>query len=165
MPPRGGTAENGDQVSPAMTPFVTGPVTNKVLPPVRVVPGKGLIPEPAVDPNEFPLPFAVSGIKPKLGTEPPATQTPSTNTGKTRGSANSEQTVGGRAAAAPSLPARKKSEALHSTNKSPEGDAKSSASDETDPDETDPAKKKPRKPVTLDPALLQRALQQRNQGR
>ena len=88
---RGGTAENGDQMAAASTPFVTGPVTNKVLPPVRVVPGKGVMPETSVDPNEFPLPFAVSGTRPVIGTKPPVTQPPPTKAGKPRGSASPDK--------------------------------------------------------------------------
>src|SRR5208283_3629075 len=54
-------AQDTEQTGSATRPFVTGPVTNKTLPPMRVVPGKGVIPDTSVDPNEFPLPFAVSG--------------------------------------------------------------------------------------------------------
>ena len=41
---RGRAAEGTEQVGIAPRPFVTGPVTNKILPPARAVPGKGMIP-------------------------------------------------------------------------------------------------------------------------
>ena len=44
--------------------FVTGPVETKVLPPMRFEQGKGMVPETAVGPDAFPLPFAAGG-KPK----------------------------------------------------------------------------------------------------
>jgi len=158
-------AQDPDQTGIAARPFVTGPVTNKILPPARVVPGKGVIPDSSVDPNEFPLPFAVSGTKPKTGTKGPLTQTPETKAVKPGGSTGTDPAGGGRAAAAVSAPARKKAEPSLSTDTAAAVDPASSPNDANDPAETDPAKKKPRKPLTLDPAILQRALQLRNQGR
>ena len=158
-------AQDTDQTSIAARPFVTGPVTNKTLPPAHVVPGKGVIPDSSVDPNEFPLPFAVSGTKPKIGTKGPLTQTPETKAVKPGGSAGTDPAGGGRTAAAVSAPARKKAEPSHSTDTEAAVDPASIPNDANDPAETDPAKKKPRKPLSLDPAILQRALQLRNQGR
>ncbi len=162
---RGRLAEDTEQVGSTPSPFVTGPVTNKVLPPMRAVPGKGMIPETSVDPNEFPLPFAVSGTNPKIGTKPPVPQMPAKNAVKPQGPAGSDQAPGARAAVPAPVAARKKSDPAHPTDTSAEGDPKSSAGDASDADDTETAKKKPRKPITLDPAILQRALQQRNQGR
>jgi len=162
---RGRIADEPEQLGSATRPFVTGPVTNKTLPPMRVVPGKGVIPDTSVDPNEFPLPFAVSGTKPKIGTEPPLTQTPETKAVEPGDSAGTDPAGGGRAAAAVSAPARKKAEPSHSTETEAATGPASSPNDANDPAETDPAKKKPPKPLNLDPAILQRALQLRNQGR
>ena len=157
--------QDTEQTGSAARPFVTGPVTNKTLPPTRVVPGKGVIPDTSVEPNEFPLPFAVSGAKPKIGTKGPLTQTPETKVVKPGDSAATDPAGGVRAAAAVSAPARKKAEPSHSTETEAAADPASSPNDANDPAETDPAKKKPRKPLTLDPAILQRALQLRNQDR
>ena len=162
---RGGIAESGDQLVPASTPFATGPVTNKVLPPVRVVPGKGVMPDTSVDPNEFPLPFAVSGTRPVIGTKPPMTQPPPINAGKPRGSASPDKAASAQASRAAAIPAPRKFDPSHAADTAAGAGPKSGPSDPDDPDETDTPKKKPRKPVTLDPAILQRALQQRNQGR
>ena len=157
--------QDTEQTGSAARPFVTGPVTNKTLPPTRVVPGKGVIPDTSVEPNEFPLPFAVSGAKPKIGTKGPLTQMPETKVVKPGDSAATDPAGGVRAAAAVSAPARKKAEPSHSTETEAAADPASSPNDANDPAETDPAKKKPRKPLTLDPAILQRALQLRNQDR
>jgi hypothetical protein len=162
---RGHSLEETEQVGTATGPFVTGPVTNKTLPPVRVVPGKGVIPETSVDPNEFPLPFAVSGTKPKIATKSPLTQKTVTKAVKPGGSAGSNPTGGGRDMAEDAAPARKRTEPSHSTNTAVGADPAVSSNNSSDPDDADSAKKKPRKPLSLDPALLQRALQLRNQGR
>ncbi len=162
---RGRVAEDTEQLGSAARPFVTGPVTNKTLPPARVVPGKGVVPDTSVDPNEFPLPFAVSGVKPDIGAERPLTPAPETKAVQPGGSGESDPASGGRAAAAVSAPARKEAEPSHSTDTAAAVDPASSPNDANDPAETDPAKKKPRKPLNLDPAILQRALQLRNQGR
>jgi hypothetical protein len=124
-----------------------------------------VIADTSVDPNEFPLPFAVSGTKPQSGTKPPLTQTPETKAVQPGDSAGTDLAGGGRAAAAVSAPARKKAEPSHSTETEDAAGPASSPNDANDPAETDPAKKKPRKPLNLDPAILQRALQLRNQGR
>jgi len=162
---RGRIADEPEELGSATRPFVTGPVTNKTLPPVRVVPGKGVIPDTSVDPNEFPLPFAVSGTKPKIGTKPPLPQTPETNAVKPGGAAGTDPAGGGRAAAEVSASARKKAEPSRSSETEAAGDPTSGSNGAHDPAETDPAKKKPRKPPKLDPDILQRALQLRNQGR
>ena len=117
-----------------------------------------MIPETSVDPNEFPLPFAVSGVKPKMGTEPPTTQTPATNFVKPRDSADTHHGGAAPAATAASTPVRKKSDSsqMNNTAAKAEGDPKSSTSDTSDPADTDPERKKSRKPIKIDPAILQR---------
>jgi len=162
---RGPIADEPEQLGSATRPFVTGPVTNKNLPPMRVVPGKGVIPDTSVDPSEFPLPFAVSGAKPNVGPKRPLTQAPETKVSKPAGSVETDSAGGGRVAPADSSPARKKGETVRSTETKAAADPASSPTDANDPAETDPAKKKPRKPPKLDPDILQRALQLRNQGR
>ena len=63
-----GRASSGSETVGATRRFVTGPVETKNMPPLRAFPGQhALVPEPAADPNEFPVPFAVGGAKPKLG--------------------------------------------------------------------------------------------------
>jgi len=161
---RGRIADEPEQLGPSTRPFVTGPVTNKTLPPVRVVPGKGVIPDTSVDPDEFPLPFAVSGAKPKIAAQPPLTPTPGTNAPKPGGSAGTDTAAGGRDAAVISAPARKKAEPARSTDTKDTADPASSPKDANDPAAADPARK-PRKPPKLDPDILHRALQLRNQGR
>ena len=163
---RGRAAEGTEQVGSSPRPFVTGPVTNKFLPPSRAVPGKGMIPETSVDPNEFPLPFAVSGVKAKIGNEPSATQAPATNHVQPGGSADSHHSGAVLAAKAAATPVRMNRDTSDLRKAAAEagGDPKSSSSDTSDRGDTVPEKKKPRKPIKLDPAILQRALQQRNQG-
>ena len=111
-----------------------------------------------MDPNEFPLPFAVSGVKPKMGTEPPTTQTPATNFVKPRDSADTHHGERAPAATAASTPVRKKSDSsqMNNTAAKAEGDPKSSTSDASDPADTEPERKKSRKPIKIDPAILQR---------
>jgi len=162
---RGQIADEPEQLGPATRPFVTGPVTHKVLPPLRVVPGKGVIPDTGVDPDEFPLPFAVSGAKPNVGPKRPVTQAPATKVLKPDGSGETDPAGGGRAATAVSAPARKKAELSQPTETKAAADPASSPGDGDDPADTDAVKKKPRKPPKLDPDLLQRTLQLRNQGR
>ncbi len=162
---RGRIADEPEELGSGTRPFVTGPVTNKVLPPMRVVPGKGVVPDTSVDPNEFPLPFAVGGGKPNVGPRRPATQAPETKVVRPDGSGETEPAGGGRAATAAPAGARKKAELSQSTETKAAADPASSPGDANDPADTDPAKKKPRKPPKLDPDILQRALQLRNQGR
>ena len=58
---------------PDIKPFVTGPVEHKSLPPMRALPGQHrLVPDTNPDPDEFPLPFAVGGGRPKGMTGPRA---------------------------------------------------------------------------------------------
>ena len=160
------TADATEQVGNTTGPFVTGPVTNKTSPPVRFVPGKGVIPDTSVDPNEFPLPFAVSGTKPQSGSQPPLTQTPESKTGKPGRSTGTDPTAGGRSAASAAAAGQKKAGPSHSTDTAAKADPEASMNNARPPEDTDAAKKKPKKPpLTLDPNLLQRALQIRNQGR
>jgi hypothetical protein len=154
------------QVGAATRPFVTGPVDTKTLPPARAVPGKGVVAETSVDPNEFPIPFAVSGVKPDVATKPrQVPRQPETKAVNHGGSAASEPAAGTLPATSASAPSQKTADPSRSTAAEGAADRASGSTDASDPAETDPAKKKPRKPLSLDPAILQRALQLRNQGR
>ena len=62
-----GRISSGSETVGVTRRFATGPVETKTLPPMRAVPGQGMVPETATDPDEFPVPFAVGGVKPKLG--------------------------------------------------------------------------------------------------
>ena len=104
--------------------------------PSRYEPGRSARPEGDGGPDEFPVPFAISGKKPKLAnradTDPAAGRKPTAPRG-------------------PSI--------------LPKGQETTADPDEM-ADPADPAaKKKPRKPLKLDPSILERALQQRNQNR
>ena len=144
-------AEETEQVGTATGPFVTGPVTNKTLPPVRVVPGKGVIPETSVDPNEFPLPFAVSGTKPKVGTKPPLTKTPETKAVKSGGAVGADPAGGGRVAAEAAASTRKKTEPSHLADTAAGADPRSGSNDASDPDERTPPRRSRRNPSLSTP--------------
>jgi len=130
------------QAASGLSPEATGggpSLEATVLPPMRFQPGKGLQPDDAADPNEFPIPFAISGAKPKEG----ATGQPAkTSDGKTL-SPEAPRTRDGQGA-------------TNATTASTSG---------KDPADGETTKKSPRKPLKLDPGILQRALQLRNQGR
>jgi hypothetical protein len=134
----------------------------EVLPPLRYEKGKGLTVESKNDPSEFPIPFAVSGVKPKPGEKPPAARnaawTPAAPGTKTTTPASNDAPGGQKASsvaneAGPAAEAAKTSIAAGTGN------------DPDDSSEEASAKKKNRKPLKLDPTILQRALQMRNQNR
>jgi hypothetical protein len=129
-------------------PFPTGPVTVKELPPVRVIPGQGIVPDDAADPNEFPAPFAVSGQRPPNQPAPKRPAHPPTI----------KHTETAKKGSQPDAASEAASTSATETDTPDPIDVK-------DPSATDPPVKKPRKPLTLDPAILQRALQLRNQNR
>jgi hypothetical protein len=158
-------AEETEPAGNTTGPFVTGPITNKTLPPVRIVPGKGLVADTSADPNEFPLPFAVSGKKGKTDTQATLVQSPHAKPVKPGVTAGTEPAGSGRGPAESAISGRKKTGFSYSTDTKTAADPASGWNDRRAPEETDPALKKPRKPLTLDPAILQRALQLRNQGR
>jgi hypothetical protein len=124
-----------------------------VLPPTRFEPGKGLQVEAEVDPSEFPLPFAVSGVRPPIAA--PASATPQEAKQRPAGSLPAD-----RAPASP--PGTKVGDPKAPSV--PRGPS-SASSDPASATETAAATEKPRKPLKLDPTLLQRALQLRNQNR
>jgi hypothetical protein len=146
-------------------PFVTGPVINKTLPPVRVVPGKGLVADTSVDPNEFPLPFAASGTKARIDNQAMIVQSPNAKAVKPGGAAANDPAGSGRVTAESAAPGLKKAGFSYSTDMNTKAVPASGSNDGRAAEETVPAMKKPRKPLNLDPAILQRALQLRNQGR
>ncbi|MBV8486954.1 MAG: hypothetical protein JO161_01625 [Planctomycetaceae bacterium] len=122
-------------------PFPTGPVRVKELPPVRVIPGQGIVPDNSADPNEFPAPFAISGQKPPIRPEPKR-PTPSPTMTQAEMSKKADLPVVGS-----------------------EASSTITAADAKETSATDPPIQKPQKPLTLDPTILQRALQLRNQNR
>ncbi|MGO9601360.1 MAG: hypothetical protein ACLP7Q_25550 [Isosphaeraceae bacterium] len=155
-PPQGADEENAfasqrSRIVPApdssamkTKPFPTGPVTVKELPPVRVIPGQGVVPDSSADPNEFPAPFAISGQGPprQAAPKPPIAPTITKSVDKARSPIHPDTAT--------------------------EASLASAVADTADAEKTlatDPALTKPRKPLTLDPTILQRALQLRNQNR
>ena len=124
-------------------PAPTGelPLDVTVIPPVRFEPGKGAAVEGRTDPDEFPVPFAISGKKPKLANSSEADRRPD------------------RKAKSPSPAPRDRAGSLPPL---PSGDDPASADPKDSPGggvATKPSKLK------LDPAILQRALQLKNQNR
>jgi hypothetical protein len=130
-------------------PKATGALAKTPVNPPNA-PGTGgpLISQDPTDPQEFPIPFAISGVRPKLA--PPKSATD-------------------RSAKRPPIPPPTK---VHSAN------AKTKPATVPDDDEGDddddlpkpPTKKAgttkaPAKPLTIDPKLLERALQNRNANR
>jgi hypothetical protein len=139
-------------------------IENKVIPPARFVPGRGLVPDSEqANPEEFPVPFA-------LGGEAPATQP----------SAKGDDRVNPAGAVSPSSPKRvgtKKHSAMLPPDLPPEFDERNYPdrvdAEGENPDDANPASetepsgstaKKARKPLKLDRNLLERALKLRNSG-
>jgi hypothetical protein len=112
------------------------PIDAGISRPVRGEAGGNARPESDGGPDEFPIPFAISGKKPKLASGPAAARPQDVKP------------------TAPRIPAN--------LPKLPETTA--DADEMADPADQ-AAKKKPRKPLKLDPSILERALQQRNQNR
>lgn len=127
---------------------VGGPLqtTTKVIPPMRYSPGTGWADDAAADPNEFPVPFAVSGVKPNLPAASAASAIPKPKRLPIAKPA---------AANAPGLPPL------------PSADQAAAALEAGEDDEPTPppAAKKPAPKLKLDPALLERALQLKNNRR
>jgi hypothetical protein len=124
--------------------FSTGPVETKVLPPVRFDPAKGMVPETKLDPDEFPLPFAVGGSKPKTSAiPPPRTMIPSGSK------------------VLPSKPAS----SLAAEGPGTKASAEDRSDDQTAESAAAATEKPRKKPLKLDPTILQRALQLKNQNR
>jgi hypothetical protein len=118
--------------------FVAPPPTHRVIqtPDMRFVPGQGMV-EDESGGADAPVPFAVSGVMPKLPPEgqgrPAAQASPAIPRPRTVAPA----------ADAPPLP---------------------SADDEDDEDDLPPPPKKPSKPLKLDPEMLRRTLQLKHGG-
>jgi hypothetical protein len=134
----------------------------EILPPLRYEKGKGLIVESKNDPSEFPIPFAVSGVKPKPGEEPRAARTVTANPAAPRAKIPPPASYDGtRGQQAPST----------AKGANPASDAAKTAvptatsGNPSDSSEDASAKNKTRKPLKFDPSILQRALQLRNQNR
>jgi hypothetical protein len=147
--------EAADPAGSLPSPTRELPLDVTVMPPVRYEQGKGLAVEGPSDPNEFPVPFAISGKKPPVpaptrqgsaGDAPArgATKASATNA---EGAANAKASSG-QAVAPPALP--------------PGSDAVPAAINDPTEDKTG---KKPSKKLKIDPSILQRALQLRNQNR
>ncbi|QEH38299.1 hypothetical protein OJF2_68970 [Aquisphaera giovannonii] len=133
---------------PTSRPFPTGPVINKSTPPVRAVPGRGMVVDNSNDPAEFPVPFAVSGARPPASpaTKPALAGRP-------------------RAATPPAKPAPAAASPADDGVVPASAPADAAGDDTGDEPPLPEPGKKPKKPVKLDPGLLQKALQLRNQGR
>jgi len=113
------------------------PARTRIPPPSRFVPGGSLAAEGSnpADPQEFPLPFAITGVKPNL---PPAH------------AASKPTTTGpGGSAAKPASPSAPNASGEQAKGKDGSGGTA----------------KKTSKPLTLDPALLERTLKSLNPGR
>ena len=143
---RGGTVSDSVPAGPPVKPFVTGPVQYKSLPPMRAIPGQHrLVPDTNADPDEFPLPFAVSGGKPQGAAAPQRPQAPRRMP----------------AAALPPLPPATPGA---TTNTAP-NPAVDPAAGAARADTAEAATKKSGKSIKFDPRILQRALQMKNQYR
>ncbi|WP_165247480.1 hypothetical protein [Paludisphaera soli] len=118
--------------------FVAPPPAHRVIqtPDMRYVPGQGMV-EDESGGADAPVPFAVSGVMPKLPPEGPAG-----------------------AQAAPAIP-RPRSAAPVSA---PDAPPLPTADVEDDEDDLPPPPKKPSKPLKLDPEMLRRTLQQKHGG-
>jgi hypothetical protein len=130
------------EVPPPM-PLPAGTVEKRILPPMRYQPGTGMVSDTNQDPNEFPLPFAVTGKTPNLKGAPKASG-PGTLPALPKGSTQSPASAG--------IPA-------------PIPPRQLPASVATGDDEASASARKPHKAVKLDPSLLQKALQLKNQNR
>ncbi len=135
-------------------PAVGGPVQNvieKSLPPMRYEPGRGFNADADADPSQYPIPFAVSGVRPKLppgdGQPSPSIPRPKAAPETVNRSAPSPATASADAKGLPVLPA---------------ADQAAAAVEAGEDDEPASEAVKPAKKLKIDPALLQRALQLRN---
>jgi hypothetical protein len=132
-------------------PAVGGPppMTTINIPPQRYTPGMGWSDDQVADPDEFPVPFAVSGVKPKLPGErrsavPEPRRLPIARPG---------------AAAPNGLPP------LPSADQAAAEALEAAEDDAPSPAAAISAAGQPAKPLKLDPALLQKALQLKNSKR
>lgn len=134
-------------------PFQPPPPT--VIPPVRYTPDQGFVDDSGSDPNQYPVPFAVSGKMPNL---PPVDGQPAALIARPRTAA---ATATAKATApATTTPTAGRLPALPSADQAAAAAIEAGADDEDD--EPVANVKKPAKKLKIDPALLQRALQLRN---
>jgi hypothetical protein len=131
------------------------PIEGSIPPPARSGLGRGTLSEEQKpgDPEEFPLPFVITGTKPKLA---PTSAAP--KAGKTAASSGSTS----KATRAPVTSAT----ARGGSSGKPESVKGATGPPEKDESQTDAATtNKTSKPLKLDPKILERALQLRNQNR
>jgi hypothetical protein len=124
------------------------PKTTINIPPKRFTPGVGWTEDEAANPDEYPVPFAVSGVKPKLpGEGKPAIPAPRRLPIARPGVATPN--------GLPPLPAADQAAAGATEGGEDEVETPSPAAALS-------SAKQPAKPLKLDPALLQKALQLKN---
>jgi hypothetical protein len=157
--------ERPDRGAPAL-PAVRGraplsagmPAETKIPPPSPSAAGRGgsmpMSRNPA-DPEEFPLPFAITGVRPNLPTSDarPKAGSKASSPKPAADASSKAQALAGATTAAAGGPVKPV----------PPTDADKSADQATGKDGSGAPKKT--KPLTLDPKLLERALQSRNAGR
>ena len=127
-------------------PFQPPPPT--VIPPVRYTPDQGFVDDSESDPNQYPVPFAVSGKMPNL---PPLDGQPAAPAAPV-----ARPNPAAARAAAPAAAATVGVSAV------PSADQLAAAIEAGEDDEPVATVKKPAKKLKIDPTLLQRALQMRN---
>jgi hypothetical protein len=164
----GRDSANPDRPGPEAAPMPTDgaraglasefPPQTKIPPPAPFGSGRGAVrmDQNPADPDEFPLPFAITGVKPNLRS-PVAEPAPRARSSSPR-AASGATAQGPVAAGTASAPARgsTKPDSAADRNKSAEAAKGKEAADTS---------KKPAKPLVLDPKLLERALQNRNANR
>jgi hypothetical protein len=148
----GGDVPAGAGMVPALPAGI--PSERKIPPPSRIIRGGGSVPEvqnPG-DPQEFPLPFVITGTKPNVAS-PGA---------KTKAAAKASSQANAASAASTQTGNSKVSKGSNAKAAVAEPDT---AADDTNDQSATKVSKKPNKPLTIDPKLLERALMNRNSSR
>jgi hypothetical protein len=147
LPTDGARARAGGELPPA----------TKIPPPAPFGGGRGAasMNQNPADPDEFPLPFAITGVKPNLR-DRDAEPTPGSK---------SPAPSASRAAGQGPAPARKPPAAADEARKLDSPPDPSGAADRAKGKDAAGSSKKTTKPLVLDPKLLERALQNRNANR
>ena len=129
-------------------PLAAAPSASRIPPPTPFVPRGGVSPEGPnlAVPDDFPLPFALTGIKPNIS-EPKAASSPTTKSARNSNASSSADP------AEAGMPPSGSSAVAGKT-----GDQAKAGDPAVKPKAT-------RKPVKIDPAILERALQNRNGAR
>ncbi len=149
--------DRGDSAGPASAPSASAnegqrarPVPGispglRIPPPSRYVPGGAKGPKGAnqAAPDEFPMPFVLTGKMPAMAESPTVSNRPARSSAN-RGTAPASASAG----------------TATSPTQAPAGPA--DAGDQAEPSEEPAAPRKKAKPLKIDPALLERALQNRN---